>query len=74
MNQLITVKEVASLTRLSVSTISHYVSDGRIPFKKIGRAVRFDADEIAKWIEAGGPSSPKINNKVFGVSSIRDSQ
>lgn len=72
--QLLTVKEVAELTRFSVSTISHFVSDGRIPFKKVGRAVRFEAGEIALWIEKGGPPSPKVDNKIRRVSSIRESE
>ncbi len=59
MAKLLNKKEVAERTRFSVSTISHWVSDERIPFLKIKRAVRFDEEVIEKWIKAGGPSSQK---------------
>lgn len=58
-----TIDEVSSLTRLAVSTIRHYVSDGLIPTVRIGRAVRFDPDSIEAWIAAGGPSSQVLHNK-----------
>lgn len=52
-----TVKELPSSTKLAISTLRHYVSDGVIPVVRIGRAVRFDPDEVEAWIAAGGPRS-----------------
>lgn len=60
---LLTISEVASLTRLAVSTLRHYVSDGLIPVMRIGRVVRFDPDAIDAWIEAGGPAACNSYNK-----------
>ncbi len=34
-----------------------------LPYKKIGRAVRFDPMAIDAWIEAGDPASPGFYNK-----------
>lgn len=57
MKNLWTITELSSSTKLAISTLRHYVSDGLIPVVRIGRAVRFDPDKIEAWIAAGGPRS-----------------
>lgn len=46
------IHELARELRLSESGIYQMVSQKRIPFVRIGRSLRFDTDEIKKWIES----------------------
>jgi excisionase family DNA binding protein len=50
METLMTVGEVAGVTKLTVATLRKYVLRKTIPFVKIGAAVRFKPSEIEKWI------------------------
>jgi excisionase family DNA binding protein len=43
--------QVAKLLGLSVATIRKWVLIRYIPYKKIGRAVRFSAREIQEWVK-----------------------
>jgi excisionase family DNA binding protein len=40
-NQLLTAREVAELLRLPVSTVYELARTGRLPYLRIGRAMRF---------------------------------
>ena len=48
---LLSVREVAGFLQLHPSTIYQLVSQGRIPFSKIGHAIRFDRRAIEAWVE-----------------------
>ena len=50
MKELYTTKEIAEMLKVHVNTINNFRKEG-MPYKKIGHAVRFDADEVMKWIE-----------------------
>jgi excisionase family DNA binding protein len=54
MEGYLTIFEVADLTKLSVATLRRYVRKREIPFKKIGRRVRFSPREIEAWVENDG--------------------
>ena len=41
--------QVAGMLGLSIATIRKWVLTGYIPYRKIGRAVRFSAAEIQGW-------------------------
>jgi len=43
--------QVAQYLKLSIATIRKWVLIKFIPYKKIGRAVRFSAAEIQEWME-----------------------
>ena len=43
------VGQVAGMLGLSIATIRKWVLTGYIPYRKIGRAVRFSAAEIQGW-------------------------
>ncbi len=43
---LIDIKELSRRLSIAKGTLYNWVSQGRVPFKKIGRCVRFDWDEI----------------------------
>ncbi|MDZ7793593.1 MAG: helix-turn-helix domain-containing protein [Spirochaetia bacterium] len=48
---LLTYKEIASYLRISPVTLRRYVSEGRIPYLKIGRSVRFRKEHVDTWLE-----------------------
>jgi excisionase family DNA binding protein len=45
-NCLIDINELSRRLSLAKGTLYNWVSQGKLPFKKIGRCVRFDWDEI----------------------------
>ena len=45
-NCLIDINELSRRLSIAKGTLYNWVSQGRLPFKKIGRCVRFDWDEI----------------------------
>lgn len=47
--RLLEVDEIAALLRLKPRTIYNMVSQRRIPFRKVGRRVRFDPKEVEQW-------------------------
>lgn len=51
MNKLMNVKEVAGVLGVQPSTIYQWTCQGYIPHKKLGNLVRFDEDEIRKWLD-----------------------
>jgi predicted DNA-binding transcriptional regulator AlpA len=50
-SQWLTEKEVATITRLSLSTLrSHRFIGKGIPYAKIGRSVRYSATEVQRYM------------------------
>ncbi len=49
---LLTVQDAAKYLAVSVSTVYGWVWQRRIPFVKIGRAVRFDPRDLEAFVEA----------------------
>ncbi len=47
---MLNIHELSQELRISESGIYQWVSQRQIPFVKIGRSVRFDSEEIQKWI------------------------
>ena len=47
---LLNINELSTELKISVSGLYQMVSQRRVPFVKIGRSVRFDSDEIRKWL------------------------
>ncbi|MDR0758799.1 MAG: helix-turn-helix domain-containing protein [Treponema sp.] len=45
------VRQVAEMLGLSIATIRKWVLIRYIPYQKLGRAVRFSAPEIRKWVK-----------------------
>lgn len=54
-------REVAKFLGLSVSMINKLVLSKKIPFYKMGAAVRFNLDEIKKWVEERKEGGEKNN-------------
>lgn len=49
--KLIGVKEVSTMLSVKLSTLYQWAELGQIPCVKINGALRFDPDDINKWIE-----------------------
>jgi excisionase family DNA binding protein len=50
LNKMLTISEVAEITRLSRATLYAYVSRREIPFYKLGTRTMFKMEEIENWI------------------------
>lgn len=48
--ELITLNELCQTLKISRSTVDRWRREG-LPFKKVGRGVRFDKGEALKWIK-----------------------
>jgi excisionase family DNA binding protein len=53
MDEYLTIKEVAELTKYTVGTLRKFVLKRRIAFHKWGRALRFKRSEIELWMKSG---------------------
>ena len=59
------VGQVAQMLGLSMATIRKWVLTGYIPYKKIGKAVRFSAEEIQDWVKSKSVSPAKPQGQVY---------
>jgi excisionase family DNA binding protein len=50
--ELLTAAEAAKLLTIPVSTLQEHTRRGLIPHLRIGRAVRYDAADLARWLES----------------------
>ena len=58
--KLINANELAKHLSVPISRIRHMVFDKQLPFIKIGSSVRFDLEDIGKWIESMKVPADKI--------------
>lgn len=49
-NRYLSVKELAEYMGFNEQTIYHWIAQRKIPFYKIGKAVRFSVNEIQDWV------------------------
>ena len=47
---LLTIKDVAKQLQIKPSTLYAWVSQGKIPYRKIHGLIRFDPDDIDHWV------------------------
>jgi excisionase family DNA binding protein len=47
------------------STLYRLVQQGRLPGHKVGRAWRFDRDEVDEWIKQGGSKPGRTTDEVL---------
>ena len=45
-HELVTKRHIAAVTNVSTRCIDNWMSDGLIPYRKIGKLVRFDVAEV----------------------------
>jgi len=67
-NELLTIREAASLLSISVSTLYGWVWQRRIPFVKVGRALRFDKADLERFIRANRFEARTDKKGTFGPS------
>jgi excisionase family DNA binding protein len=48
--QMMTVDQVAAWLRLSKSSVYRLAAEGQIPSVKVGGSLRFDGDQVARWL------------------------
>ena len=53
MSKLYTAKETAEILGIKESTVRKWVLEKRIPYVKVGTALRFNANEIEKIVSQG---------------------
>lgn len=49
---LLKLHEISTLLNISSRTIENWIHTKGIPYIKIGRLVRFDYEEVSKWIDS----------------------
>jgi len=57
---LLNIKEASEYLGITVGSLYKLVWQRRIPFVKIGKALRFDKEKIDKWIEENTVEEIKI--------------
>ena len=68
---LLTVHDAAQYLAVSKSTLYGWVWQKRIPFLKVGRALRFERAELQKLIQANRfqpGSDPKVPRRAHQIS------
>ena len=67
-DRLLEAKEVAELLAVPESWVRQHTRANAIPHVQLGRWVRYDADDVAAWVESlkagGGPGFRKYRPKV----------
>ena len=58
---LLNKREVAAMLAVKIWTIDSWVSQRKIPFLKLGGCVRFDPDQISKWLQSKTVSPHQIS-------------
>jgi len=51
MTKLLSPQQLAETLCISIETVYAWTSQKRIPYIKMGRLVRFNMDEISKWLD-----------------------
>jgi len=61
LDNLLTVKEVAELLRVSTQTLYKMLEQGSIPALRIGNQWRFERQQVTDWLTAGysRPTDPE---------------
>ncbi len=61
MMELLSVRELAGRLKVSTRHVWALLSSGRLPKPvRVGRAVRWRADDVARWVEMGCPSRERF--------------
>ena len=63
MLKVLTRKDVAEILQLSVRTIDYMVATNQIPYKRLGRFIRFSEKALERWMEEGEASESICNKR-----------
>jgi excisionase family DNA binding protein len=65
-HQLLTAREVADLLRLPVSTVYELARTGRLPYLRIGRAMRFSQRDLEAHLGEACRAEPSVRRSDVG--------
>jgi excisionase family DNA binding protein len=68
--KLVDVREIAAQLSVRPSTVYKWVHEGRIPYYKLGKTVRFKEDEVWDWV---GKHKAKRVGSAADLYSVRSS-
>jgi excisionase family DNA binding protein len=72
MDEYLTIKEVAELTKYTVGTLRKFVLKRRIAFYKWGRCLRFRRSEIELWMQSGATEVVYLTDGESGKPETDD--
>ncbi len=65
--ELLSVRELANRLKVSTRHVWSLLSSGRLPEPvRVGRSVRWRADDIDQWIRLGCPNREKFEGELVG--------
>lgn len=71
-NKMLSIDRVAELLDCSSRTVQRLSDSGRMPTPvKIGRLIRWRAEDIREWIESGCPRSLPVKRKAKKTGQAR---
>ena len=69
MNKLLRAREAAEFLGLSEQTLYKHFEDGKIPGYRMGKALRFDAVELKKFMHC--PASASTENETRTLTATK---
>ena len=75
----VTVKRISEITGIKEKTLYDWAGKGRIPSRKVEKLVRFNEEEIIRWMESRAPAKEKkqvdkILRSIYSQSQGRPSR
>lgn len=67
--RLVDIEVVADSLGVSVRHVRRLVAERRIPFVKWGKLLRFDAVEIARWLDAQRVSERSLSHRSRTIAA-----
>jgi len=61
----LTVQQVAELLGVSDKHIYELAADGALPAFRVGRAIRFDPQDLADWLRKKKPSDERNSSRIL---------
>jgi excisionase family DNA binding protein len=62
-DRLLEVQEAAELLQVKPGTLYSWVSQGKVPFRKVGALVRFHRGELLAWTEGNRTEAKQITRR-----------
>ena len=59
--KLLTLPEVADITRLALTTIRRWAWEGRLPVVRLGRRVLVRGSDLERWIAQGADAAEEAH-------------
>ncbi len=69
--QIVTIKELAAILKVKPKTLYQWAESKQIPCLKLNGAVRFDLDDIHKWVTSCKSTPSGGYNAGAQIASVR---